>query len=245
MAFTLSQSNPIEITVDARINSQVIINTFHYRSVDATPLAQGDSMVFLLSFRAAFRLMMLTWFYDRYTVAGYWLRQIQSVDPLPAAPRIRYLTDYDYKAGEVQDVGSDVSGALHFLPVHEALRCRKFPETLKRNYFKACYNRFGGWAEQDAGADGYEKWNNAFIANANPNLEDFRAETLFGFDPPAGNGWQLACFSPQYLRDVVQTSVPPGAPRNAAIRCSAYIADPFVGTQVSRRYNPGGGFRGK
>lgn len=245
VSIALSREWVIEMTVDARVDEQQILNVFHYRSVEPPPGAGGDSIVFLESFIAAYRSLMLSFMYDRYTVHAYWLRIIRGAQLVSGRPRNVYSIAYERRAGDALDVGDNASGVLQFLPTNACLRAYKQPEDRWRNFAKACYNRFAPFTENEFGAEDYEQWNAAFILAMDANLTAFNAEILFGFDPPAGNGWHLCCWSPAYFARVLFPADPLATPRNAATEVFTYSADPFIGTQTTRRYNPAGGFRGK
>lgn len=244
--FAMDRTKPVEITVEARVREQLIINKFYYRnSAPAPGPSDGTSDIFLGNFAVAYQTFILPQFYDVYAVSRYWCRQIDDVLFFPAPPpghwRNSYRPDEDFLEGTPADVGGIASAGLQFMPVHEALRVYKRPTTFVRRYFKSTYNRFAPFAENDQG-DLPERWNVLFRTNRDTAFTNFNSTAIFSTAPPVGNGWFQSVWSPTYYGVVVKPAG--GAIEVANPRVFSMLTRPYVGTQVSRRYNPSGGFRG-
>jgi len=243
-----------EITVDARIENQQIIERYHFRSSDPTSEgADGASSTFLGNFRTLYRAQILSFHYDNFSVARYWCREIDGaqiyrnaipavpprVTPTPAKWRSTYNTEgIDLLEGGVLDVGAVAVGASKMLPAHEALRARKVPIIHRIGYFKAGFTRFAGFSVGDKDASP-EHWAAATLATVQTALDN-----VWNTNIGAGGveSWKLAIWSPDYFGRVVKTGS--GRPSEAAPTLQAWIPLVTVGTQISRRYYPSGLKRG-
>jgi len=244
MAFTLTGTNVLEVTVEGRVDNQTIINILHYRASDPTDTGGSDN--WLTEFIDAYRLVMVQ-MYDAYTVSRYWLRGIDNAALIAAGPPSVWRTMYnvkalDYREGTILDVGTKTAGVgEEYLPTHEAARVAKITGLKARGYFKAGYNRFCPWTQGELQA-AHDRWSAAFTTAFNTVLETFRATEIYGQFPHVGNGWNLAVWSPAYFGRIIKPDG--GDPMEAAFTVDSYVLRPYVGTQTTRRYKPRGGYRG-
>jgi len=241
-------ANSALVTVEGRYDNQQIVNYFYYRF--ANPVAGGtggNSATFIVNFRASFRANMLSWMYSAYHVRRYWVREIMDVAVADPGPPTRFRNIYnpdglDYVDGDVALDDGDVAlpGGSFYLPAHEALRVFKRPTNSKVGYFKSSYNRFSPQVDTNLDPVNRERFLPAYLTSIQDDLAAFAIDAIL--DQAGGNGWQLAVWSAPFFSRVVK---PAGGPLwQGSQLVFTYIAAPYVGTQVSRRFSPGGIARG-
>jgi hypothetical protein len=246
MAYTPNRQKVQHVVVQARANGQEIINNFYLVPSQAGVGGDGSSVTLLTAFRAAYRLV-LGEFYDVYEVGFYWMREVTDA-MLVAGPPQRWETVYDVNKVEVLagvlgvnlDEGQQSSVGVQLLPAHEALRVRKIPTVRRIGYFRSAYNRFCPWVESQIG-DTWEKWNAGFLVSIQVVLTAFNTTNFL--DGGTGNAsWDHGVWSATLFGRVIK---PAGGPlTSAASAVASYTANPWIGTQVSRRFKPSGLFKG-
>lgn len=247
----IPQSNHIlQVTVDARVDAQQLLNVYHYKfSAPDTGPTGGSSVTFLQNFRTAFRVLLAARMYPAFEVERYWLRSIYDVAVSDPGPPIKYrpvfhpdMLDWlDGTHGVGEDLGGQVSPS-GYLPTYVAMRALKNPENRRVGYLSRNYNRYAPFAQADLDADNadHDRWDAAVVGEWSTSLNTFADAAIL--DQPAGNGWDQAVFSASYHGKV-------GKPLGASITKAAepvtsVTVMTFAGTQVSRRYRPRGGFQG-
>lgn len=246
MSFAINVLHPVEITVDARMGGQQIINKWWYRCA-STPGGGGDSGFLLANFRDLYRLNVLTLLYSDYQIVQYVCREIESATLSAGAVPNRYRNVYrvdglDTLAGvTTTDAGQNALGVGELrLPAHEAARVFRRPTARVLRYWRGNYERFTSLttAEKDATR---EIWKAATVTAWNAALAAFNVTIAAN----AGGTilWQPVVWSPQYFGAVLKL---PGLPiLNATASVDTMTLVPYVGTQVSRRYSPSGLAHGK
>lgn len=247
----IPQSNHVlQLTVDARVDGQQVLNVFHYKhsSPDTGPTG-GSSATFLTNFRTIFRTLIDARLYPAYAIQRYWLRSIYDVafvnPPAPGSYRPVYHPDMldflDGVPGDNNDQGG-LAEPAGYLPTYVCLRTLKNPEHRRVGYLSRNYNRFGPFARADLDADpaDHDLWSTDLVTAWTTAINTFADAAVL--DQVAGNGWDMAVFSAQYHGKVGK---PLGASiTKAAEKVTSVTVMQYAGTQVSRRYRPRGGFQG-
>jgi len=246
MAFPLiGATDALEVTVEARINSQQIINKFNYITADGLTEPGELSDIWLTDFIAGWRANMIPFAAPSYAVSRYWLRKVIGAREVPPAGSGKYepiysLNGLDYSDGTAADVGTRVV-ATDPLPTSIPLRVAKRPARYLVGYFKGGYNRFSmGQVEGDAFTTA-EQWNTAFLTTAQTAMTNFRNDVMHGVVAPITAGWILSMFSPALY---FKTLAPGSAARLAAVTIATFSVVKWVGTQATRRFTPTGLARG-
>lgn len=247
--FQMQSDYVTEVLVQGHVSGQDVDNYFQYRSEDV-PSGPGtdDSVTWLTNFRTVFRSDILAAMYDLYIVRRYWIRQIRDVVLESAGPPAEFKSvrsdELDYLDGEAGDVGALAAGVGNlYLPVNAALRVKKNPQNFWKGYFKSNYNRFAPWTKENlstATANDHDIWLAAFITTMNTAFSTFNGRSILG--QVGGNGWKMGLWSPNLYGRVFK---PVGlTPRQSMQKVATYKANPYIGTQITRRYKPSGAFRG-
>lgn len=234
------------VTVQGIINGQRIVNRFHYAYFGVLPSPDiDDSLTFLTNFRTMYRANILPVAWDDYAVFSYSLAEIVSAHATPTPP-IRYVTvmdpsKIDLLLGVVADKGTIASAGATKVPTHEAMRLRWNPGTRAPKRFRANYSRLAlGFATTTLGATA-EQWTAGTIATYGGAFSTMATTAIFGQGFPASSGYFPSAWSPPYYANVL----PLGS--NSRDACRQFVSatvEPFIGTQITRRFFPLGGFRG-
>lgn len=247
MSYPLALDKPQEITVDARVNGQQIIERFHFRSTEpGNPFTDGSSAQFLGFFRTIYRTNILSFHYEDFVVQRYWMREVDgafmyaaAVPPAPGIPGqpSRWRTEYnpeglDILEGIAADKGALAIAASKMLPMHTVMRCKKVPIIHRIGYFKGGYTRFGGFGVGDKDAI-REEW-----AIATLNTVQTALDNMWNSNIPAGGVqfWKMAIWSPDYYGRVVKPRG--GNASEASPVLQAWIPLKTIGTQLTRLYKP-------
>jgi len=238
----------LQVTVQADVAGQSIVNYFYFKFSNPGPaVTGGDSQTFLNNFRTLYRAEILTFLLDVYFVRRYWVREIIDVVEKVNQRGTRLQNVYnptglDYLNGSAADDNGTISPlTTPLLPLHECVRCYKRPENPRIGFFKSAYNRFAPWLHTNLHTTQPEQWAAATVTQVQGHLTAFLAESVL--DQPAGNGWNHAIWSPVYFFKWIKPLS--GQPAAAAERVVQFIASSFVGTQTSRRYSPVGLIEGE
>lgn len=234
------------VTVTGTINGQRIVNRFHYAYFGVLPSPDvDDSATFLTNFRLMWRANVIPVAWDDYSVVAYGLAEIESAHATPTPP-IRYVTvmdpsKIDLLLGTVADKGTIASAGATKIPTHEAMRLRWNPGTRAPKRFRANYSRLSlGFATTTLAATP-EQWSAGSITTYSGAFSTMATTAVFGQPFPASTGYFPSAWSPPYYANVL----PLGAnARDAARQFVSATVEPFVGTQITRRFFPLGGFRG-
>lgn len=250
MSFACNGDYVHEVTVDGRAFGQAVVNKFYfiYSAAGGGPTG-GSSATFLTNFITLYRAQILSRMYIAYSVNRYWLRTIIGAIQVAAGPPAVFRNEYsntlfDYREGDsVDDVGDlALAGTAAYLPMSNCLRAFKIPATPILRYFNKSYNRFGPFSTADLDLDSvdHDKWLPAFVTSWETGIDTFLSSNVL--DLAATNGWDHAIYSTQYFGRVQK---PLGfATYTAAINTESGDIKEFVGTQITRRYNPSGQYRG-
>jgi len=238
----------MQLVVDARMFSQQIVNVYYFKySVPGSGLTAGSSTLFLTNFRATYRTNVLPLLVNTLTVSRYWLRSVHDVILKgPVGDQnwegVYDPTRLDFLDGAGPDVGGVAPGATGVLPASNAMRVRKDPTDRRVGYFNRSYNRYAplNVNELDADVADHDRWTAPTVNAWTLALNVFHQGAVF--DQAGGNGWNHAVFSATY-HGRVSKPAGLGLVEAASVVASASIS-PYVGTQVSRRYQPDGSFRG-
>lgn len=241
MAYNVNRLNPQLVVVDARVNNQQVVNTFWYRHGTGAA-GSGTSTSMLTEFRDAYRLL-LAFFWSTYVVANYTIREVNDavLNGLIWQPVFDPFKVDGFPGVAPDDLGQLDASAEPMLPTHEALRVRKVPNIRVAGFHKSAYNRFAPWSEADHSNTAPERWVDGFITAINVPLGVFNNTTVDdgGANPQS---WFHSVWSPVLYGRIVK---PLGGPiYNAGSFCASYIASPYVGTQVTRRFSASGIFHG-
>lgn len=250
MAYLMDASKCQIVTVTGSIKGQKIINRYHYAYPGVLPSPDVDvSSTFLTNFIAAYRATVLPVAYDDYSVVNYQVAEIKSAGLVPGPPT-RYQTNMDPSKldlvlGTGADVGTLASAGTTKLPVHEIMRCKFSVASRAPKRFRALYARLSlGWPTILLAPAAPEQWTAGTITTVGGAFNAFIALAVFGSTFAAGVGYNLCAWSPPYYVTVVFPPPGPGDVRDATRQFTAATIEPFVGTQITRRYFPLGGFRG-
>jgi len=233
-----------QIVIDGRVNNQQIVNIFYLRN--STPAAGGDgsSVTLLSAFRTAFRATIRQQMHDSWTVASYVMTEISDVIQVGATPlRLKTVFDPEKKEwfpGTAADTGVIALGVM--LPAHEALRAKATPMTTRRGFFRGNGNRFAPFSEAAHDDTDPEKWTAAVVTAWNTELFNFISSS-FSDGGAGGANWAPAIWSAPYFFKVVKPAG--GSLYKGAELIGTFTASAYVGTQVTRRYNASGQFRGR
>jgi len=251
MSYQLDGLNLQLVTVNARLAGQQIINRFWYRYVGPQPDPDFEvSSTFLTQFRTAFRAQILASFYSTYTVFSYEVKECIGALAASPGPPIKYRAEFDVNKldtllGAGPDVGALAPGVGTLCPAHEAMRVKMIPTSRALGYQKGNYIRVSaGFPDSIKDPANREKWSAAAIATYDAAWGGFVATSIFGNAAPAGNGWRPSCFSVPLLGRM--SGAPTfWKPYQAATLTLNAANNLFIGTQVTRRWNPDGTFRGR
>lgn len=239
----------MHVTIDSRVDGQQFINNFYYKySTPETGVTGGRSDTFLTNFRNAFRQRMIPLLCNRFSVSKYWVRSIVGDILVDAGPPAKFRAKYDpdrldFLEGAAGDVGAIVPDAGGLLPMHCAYRVIKNPGQKFVGYHSRCYNRFGPVlaSDMELGASNHDLFDDVRKGVWDAAVTLFCDDAIF--DQVGGNGWDMCSFSIQYFGRVAK---PAGASiTKAAVAISNAKLQPYVGSQVTRRYHPIGGFEGR
>lgn len=248
MAYFLNAANAQLITVTGLIGGQQIVNRFWlaYFGVLPNPNPHRSDLM-LQSFRTAYRAQILSTYYDTYTVFSYRMVEWNDAILKGAVPHQRWQAIFDPSKLEIlvgvgADVGANASVGLVAVPTHETLRVFYKPSSRALKAFKSNYWRVsGGWktGQYDTVP---EKWTAAFLAGEQGAFGGFIAT---GFDGTGGGHAEffISAASVPYYGKVVKPIG--GNIRDATRLSTAVVAEPYIGTQTTRRFFPAGGFRGR
>lgn len=247
MAYALNDDFVQEVTVEATYFGQQIIQRHYYRYSDPLAPLPGTSTAFLLDFRTAFRANIIPVMFTDYIVSRYVLRQVRDASMiLPGPPstwRTLYSTAYDILVGAAGDIGLlPVGVGLDYLPNANAMRIKKNPATPWRGFFKASYVRTAPHnnGQLDPDEADHDRWSPATITTYTDAWTLMVTAGIQG--EVGGNGWLMGIWSAPFFGRI---SKPAGlAPFSAVEPISSATCRPYVGTQITRRYKPLGGFRG-
>lgn len=244
MPIAITGNGPVEIVVDARLDTQQIVNKFYLKCT--TPGAAGQDMALLLAnWVDRYRLTILSFHYTPFSVFRYTMREIVGIRIVGVPPDAHFASLYSVENVVVQPgAGADTGATVlavgeDYLPAHEALRAFKAPEARKLHYFKSNYNRFAGFstAEKDPVR---EIWSNAALTGIDVALGNFNAAAIAS--NVAGTiTWKNALWSPAYYGSLD----PKPQPYGGSLFVSEFKCDKYVGTQISRRFSPSGQYKGR
>lgn len=244
MAWNPSGLAPIEITVDGRIDGQMIVNKYWMMS-ESPGVGVTDGALLALNWIDLYRARILINMYNWFSVFRYTFREISGAILADPGPPPRYRTLYTISgiavvAGVVgTDVGANpLPGGGTKLPAHEALRVFKTPVERRLKYFKGNYNRYAGFTLSEKSPTA-ELWSAAALGAFDVNFAFFNSAHIAG-NVTSTVTWRHAVWSPQYF----STLVPVPQANNGALFVQSYRSDIYVGTQTSRRYSPSGQFKG-
>lgn len=250
MPYPIDASKCQIVTVNGLIAGQKIINRYHYSYFGPLPSPDLDtSDVFLNNFIIAYRAHVLTIAYDKYSVQRYDVAEIKSAGLVPGPPA-RYQTNMDpSKLESVFGVGAD-TGVLATagttpLPVHECMRVKLTPGTRAPKRFRSNYVRCSfGWPTILLAPASAEQWTAGTITTVGTAFSAFVTTAIYGQAFAAGTGYFPAAWSPPYYVGVVFPPPMSGPVRDATKKFTGVTIEPYVGTQITRRFFPAGGFRG-
>lgn len=260
MAYSPHRHSVQEIKVDARVDNQQFLTTFHLMNANSGAAAgeAGSSQVLLESFRLNYQNHILPILSTSYQVVSYFMAEIIDAAlggevPVPVTRPRKTVVFYNAAKRDVitgvdpGDKGQAVT--VNRLPAHEVVRVFKKPSSLARGYFSGNYHRIGPWGEADHSDTEPEKWAPATVAAVNVAFESFRIAPLLDGGAAPDNAWALAVFSARFIAMTLPVvpdplTAPPRA-RLGAKQITAYGADLYVGTQISRRFTPKGFISGK
>lgn len=247
MAFTFNPLRVQEVTVNATMLGQQIINKFTYRHSNPAG-AGGTSDFFLANFRDNYRLNILTQLYDDYQVQTYIVREIQNVVISVVGPPARFRNDYNVAGFDTlggvttTDAGQKtLAGGAKRLPSHEAVRVLKTPAVHVMRYWKANYNRFTSLTSTEKDTI-RETWTAAYQTAMNTALLAFTG-TAIGANAGGTITLGHCIWSAQYFGAIIKPAG--GALRDATTGVDTMRLQLYVGTQVSRRFTPAGLPKGK
>jgi len=250
MAYRLGESNVQVVTVQGMLEGQQIINRYYYAYAGVLPDPDADmSNVFLTNFITAYRANILPVAWDDYTVFRYSMVEINGVK-FNAGPPIRYQNIIDPSKfqqifGVVADKGGIASAGLVKLPAHEAMRLLFTLSSRVPKRFRANYVRLSLGFPTSALAATQEQWTAGVIASVTAAYLGFLGTLITGVAAPVGSRWGLVAWSAPFWYENIRPLVPPANVLQAATRSiTGAIVEPFVGTQITRRFKPLGGFRG-
>jgi len=247
MPFALNDDKVLEVTVEAQWYSQFLITRFQYQYSDPTAPLAGNSATFLTNFRTAFRTHIIPICFTDYIVTRYRVDMIMDVVQVAAGPpatfRPVYNNVFDYLTGAAGDVGTRaIAAGADVLPAANCMRIKKNVQVPTRGFYKAGYVRMGGQGTEDLDPDApeHDRWSNAIIASRTTTWSDFAAESPLG--EVGGNGWNMTVWSANFFGRVIKPFA--GEVYLAGNEIQSMTCMPFVGTQITRRYKPAGGFSG-
>jgi len=239
-----------EIRVDARVHNQQVVTIFHLKSTDYTATSDGNSATLLNAFRGAY-LAWLGIMSDSYEVYAYVMTEIVGTVFRGPVDKPHIYVKYKPNKREVLlgiagDVGQVPTVAM--LPMHECMRIFKRPASLARGYFAGNAWRVCPFLEGDHSDTQSEQWNQALLDAWNPVLANFVTTNLSDGGVTLPNTWKNAVWSAAYFQNVIRggtDGTPPagdaeGHSHRAAQILAGAVVSPYVGTQVSRRFSPGG-----
>lgn len=235
------------VTVNGLINGQKIINRYHYAYYGVLPSPDtDDSTTFLTNFITMYRATILPVAWDDYSVSRYDLVEISGAILTPSVPH-RYVTNIDPSKidavfGTVADKGAIASAGLVKIPTHECMRLKFNPQTRAPKRFRSNYARLSLGFPIASLAATAEQWTAGQIAAIGAAFTTMCTTAIFGQSFPAGSGYFPSAWSPPYFVNVVPVGV--GNVRDACRKFLSATVEPFVGTQITRRFFPLGGFRG-
>lgn len=250
MSFTLSGDKPVLVTINGRLNNQMIINRIWYAYKGPVPNVDfHNSQFWLTSFRTAFRAQILASFYSGYTVFSYELKELDTVTQIGATVPSKWKNTFnvdgvDLLLGTGADIGALAPGVNPLLPAANAMRIYLKPLNRALGFFKSNYLRTqGGWPDTILSATNHDEWAAATITAYDLAWGGFNATPIFGLAAPVNVGYLPAVWSINYAGRVIKLA---GRDmRDAAQVVLTMTTNKFVGTQTTRRYNPDGTFRGK
>lgn len=247
MAYFLNAQKAQLMTVYGSIGGQQIINRFFYSYQGTLPNPDADtSILFLTNFVAMYRATILPVAWDDYTVSRYTMAELLDVTVV-AGPPVRYRTDFDPSKfqqtfGTVADKGGIASAGLVKIPTHECMRLLWNPVDRVPKRFRSNYSRLAlGFPTASVGPTP-EQWSPGVLAAVQAAYSAMALVSISGVAAPVGTGYYPSAWSPPYYIQVVK---PAGDPlRDACKQFANTTAEKYVGTQVTRRFFPLGGFRG-
>lgn len=250
MSYFLDARNVQLLTVNGRLSGQVIVNRFWYSYVAGLPNPDPDvSNLFLQSFITAFRAQILASFYQTYTVFSYELKEMNDAVLVSVGPPSKWRPSFnvdkvDTTLGVAGDVGALAPGASTLMPAHEAVRVFLKPTARLLGYRKGNYLRISaGFPDTIKDPADREKITAGAAATFDAAFGGFVATAIHGVAVPAGAGWFPVCMSVPYFGRVVKPAG--GDPRQGGSKVISALTNRFIGTQVTRRWNPNGTFRGR
>lgn len=237
-----------EVTIEGRVANQQIINRYHLRASTPPGAAggsDGSSSSLLTSFRDRFRQHMLPAIYAAYRVVRYIMVEIDGVyveyDNPDTGEGRRFSNSYDASAKEVLKAVSPADdgkapGTTDYLPTHECLRVYKQPMNFRRGFFESSYNRYCPFMKTDLDAAAPERWTAALVTTWNTALGTWLSSSMDD-GGTAGAFWAMAIWSPGYFSTKIAPSTDLWKGSELVLTMTA---SPFVGTQVSRRFDSTG-----
>lgn len=250
MAYSLSGDKVQLVTINARINGQMIINRLWYAYTGSLPNPDADvSSFFLTFFRTQYRAQILASYYSPYTVFAYEMKELNTVTLVSAGPPSRFKPTFDVDKvdqllGAGADIGALAPGAFPLLPANVAMRMKMNPTSRALGFFKGNYLRLSfGAPDTLLSVATQEKWDAGALATYTAAWGGFIATAMHGVAVPAGAGWFPLCYSINYYGRVVKPIG--GAVRDGGKQVTTAVPNAYVGTQTTRRWTPQGTFRGR
>jgi len=250
MAYSLDSSKVQLVTVNGRIAGQQIINRFWYAYQGVLPNPDTPvSTTFLTQFQTIYRSAILASYYSVYTVFSYEMKELDDVALIAAGPPARYKNSFnvsklDLLLGSGGDIGALAIAGGTQLPTHEVMRIAIKPTFRALGFFKGSYVRSsGGFVASLLDPAAPETWTAGTVAAYQANWSGLLAQAIWGVGVHVGSGFFIGQFSTNYFGRVIKPGG--GDLREACAQATALTVNKWVGTQTTRRFTPGGSFRGK
>jgi len=247
MPYTLDASKVQLVTVMGQIAGQQIINRLYYSYKGVLPNPDADrSDLWLENFVIAWRTNILPVAWDDYKVTRYTMVEYKDVELRPA-PKTGYRvvldpSKFQQQEGAIADTGGIASAGATKIPTHEAMRLRlnvadRIPKRFRSNYLRLSL----GFAITVLGATA-EQWTAGSRTTYKAAFDTLIATDIHGVGVPVGVGYFASAFSiPYYFLSIKGGADPMSF---AARQFASSTVEPFIGTQITRRFFPLGGFRG-